>query len=173
VKLKDVISEIEYYKKELLEKMRDIKVENEVDRIFKKYFEEIVKSQIGLYFDNLRNRIENQILLYEDIDSFVERLKVSKEESMGKQNDIFEQAYQRGYERGVRLVKLQAITIMLIENKYEDNFIARVIESTEEKIELVRIEIRIFQSGEDINYVMKYTKFKYEEAETIKNHILN
>ena len=92
---------------------------------------------------------------------------------MGKQNDIFEQAYQRGYERGVRLVKLQAITIMLMENKYEDDFIARVIESTEEEIELVRIAIRMFQGKEDINYVIKYTKFKYEEAETIKNHILN
>lgn len=89
---------------------------------------------------------------------------------MGKQNDIFEQAYKRGYERGVRLVKLQAITIMSIENKYDDDFIARVTESTEEEIELVRIAIRMFQGKEDINYVIKYTKFKYEEAETIKNY---
>jgi len=79
VKLKDVINEIEYYKKELLGKMGDIKVENEVDDILKKYFEEIVKSQMDLHFDNLRNRIENHILLYKDIDSFAERLKISND----------------------------------------------------------------------------------------------
>jgi len=89
---------------------------------------------------------------------------------MARQKDIFEQAYERGYERGVRLVKLQAITIMLIENKYDDDFIARVTESSKEEIELIGIAIRMFQGKEDINYVIKYTKFKYEEAEAIKNY---
>lgn len=92
---------------------------------------------------------------------------------MGKQNNIFEQAYHRGYERGVRLVRLQVTTIMLIGNKYEDDFIERVTEYTKEEIELVRIAIKMFRSGEEINYVMKYTKFKYEEAEAIKKHIVN
>lgn len=77
VNLKSVITEIDNYKREALESLVDIKVHNEVDCMFKKCFEEIVKSIIDLNFDRLKYRIDSHVPHYESIDSLTEKLEIS------------------------------------------------------------------------------------------------
>lgn len=77
VSLKTVLIEIDNYKREALESLVDIKVHNEVDRMFKKCFEEIVKSIIDLNFDRLKCRIDNHVYHYESIDTIAEKLEVN------------------------------------------------------------------------------------------------
>lgn len=82
--------------------------------------------------------------------------------------EILQQAYQRGYQRGIRLTRLGIITTLLTQEHGQD-FISKVTETSVLEIELVAIAIRMFQGGEDIEYVTKYTKLNNEEAEKIKD----
>lgn len=82
--------------------------------------------------------------------------------------EILKQAYERGYRKGVRLTRLGIITTLLMQNRDQD-FISKVTEISVLELELIAIAVRMFESGEDIEYVTKYTKFNNEEAEKIKD----
>lgn len=82
--------------------------------------------------------------------------------------EILEQAYQRGYQRGIKLARLGIITALLMQ-EHDQDFISKVTETSALEIELVAIAIRMFKNGEDIEYITKYTKFNNAEAERIKD----
>lgn len=82
--------------------------------------------------------------------------------------EILQKAFERGYQRGVKLAKLWVITSLLMQ-RYDQDLIAKVTEASADEIELVEIAIRMFENGEDIEYVTKYTKLNNLEAEKIKD----
>ncbi|NMF06882.1 hypothetical protein ACUH7Y_00825 [Clostridium beijerinckii] len=82
--------------------------------------------------------------------------------------EILQKAFERGYQRGIRLSRLGIITTLLMQN-HDQDFISKVTETSALEIELVLIAMRMFQGGENIEYVTQYTKFNNEEAEKIKD----
>lgn len=79
VKLESVINEIDYCKNKALGSLEYIKADDEIEVMLKKCFEDIVKSLIDTNFDRLKNRIDSRVSHYEYIESFAERLKLSKD----------------------------------------------------------------------------------------------
>lgn len=101
VSLKTVLIEIDNYKREALESLVDIKIHNEVDRMFKKCFEEIVKSIIDLNFDRLKCRIDSHVSHYESIDTIAEKLEINM--------DILKNVIEEGEIESKNIIKLEQL----------------------------------------------------------------
>ncbi|OOM09420.1 hypothetical protein [Clostridium saccharobutylicum] len=78
--MEDVINQIGLYKKEVLKSCKKIEVNNEVDEIFKRYFEKTMKSLVDLWLNELSDRIETKTNLYVDVKPFFEKSNLNENE---------------------------------------------------------------------------------------------
>ncbi|WP_160691687.1 hypothetical protein [Clostridium sp. C2-6-12] len=76
----DVIKQIGLYKKEILKSCKNIDTNNEVDEIFKRYFEKTMKSLVDLWLNELSDRIETKTNLYVDVKPFFKKLNLNENE---------------------------------------------------------------------------------------------
>ncbi|MFL0163971.1 hypothetical protein [Candidatus Clostridium helianthi] len=149
-------------------------MENKILEILKQIKDEQIKSN-----ERLEQLEEGQKRIEKKLDSVHEQTaNLTKLDSKGKlkgglsmteyKEEILQKAFERGYQRGVKLAKLWVITSLLMQG-YDQDLIAKVTEASADEIELVEIAIRMFENGEDIYYVARYTKLEIEEVERIKD----
>lgn len=147
-------------------------MENEILEILKQIQKEQIKRNEQL--EEGQKRIEKKLDSVYDQTADLTKLESEEKVEGGVKvtdyrNEMLRQAYERGYKRGVKLARLEIITVLLKESKYDKDFIKKVAKASADEIELVEIAIRMFESGEDIYYVAKYTKFEIEQVERIKD----
>lgn len=171
---RDSIYVINYLKYKCMEV---IFMENKILEILKQIQKEQTKSNERLeQLEEGQKRIEKKLDSVHDQTADLTKLE-GKEKVTGSirtedEMITLKKSCEWVHQRRMTLTRLGIITVLLIQ-RYDEAFIEKLTGASRQEIELIAIAIRMFQGGEDVEYVTQYTRFKIKEAEIIKDCIIS